>query len=90
MLPLEKLFLVIKCAVRPDVYPQPIAGATVGLVHIVIFPSPWGWSDFEVVLALVRAAYTLLSLWHCFGIAPAKDIWEGSGLQEKVGAACTI
>ena len=38
-----------------------------------------------MVLALVRTAYTLLGLWHCFGWTLAKGIWEEAGLQENVG-----
>ena len=50
---------------------QPTAGVTVGLVSVVIFPSPWSRSQVGVALALVWAARTLPGLEHCFdGILP--------------------
>ena len=77
-------------AVRPIVRPQPTAGATVVLVCAVIFPSLWSRSHFEVVLASVRAACTLLALRHHFGWAPAKSVLEGVGLEEKLGVRCVV
>ena len=40
--------------VRPNIYPQIIAGAVVRLVYIIILPSPRGRSHFGVVMAPVR------------------------------------
>ena len=44
--------------------------------YVVIFFSPSGNSHLGVVLALVRAAYTLPGLWHHFGWAAAKGVLE--------------
>ena len=55
----QKFSLLGGAAVRTDDCPQLTAGATVGLVCVVIFPSSWGRGHFGVVLALVRV------LAHC-------------------------
>jgi len=41
-------------------------------VYIVLFPYPWDRTHFGVVLVLVGAACTLLSLWHCPELALSK------------------
>ena len=70
-------------AVRPDVYPYPTARAAVELVCVVIFPSPWDSSHFQVVLAPVRTAFTLPELWHNFDEAQAKKILEAQVCRRK-------
>lgn len=42
-------------------------------------------------LAPARAAYTLADLWHRFGWAPAKNVFDGGpGLQESMGVRYAI
>lgn len=72
--PLRSFHWWVEPAVRPAVCPQPSAGAAVGLLCVVLFPSPWGRSHFGVVLAPVGAACTLPGSWHHFVWAPAKSI----------------
>lgn len=48
-------------------------------------PLPWGRSHFGVVLGSVRAACTLLSLWHHSGYSLAKIILEGADPQKCKG-----
>lgn len=87
---LQRAFLVLQrgfCrwvqpAVTPDVCPQPPAGAAVGLVCVVLFPSPQGLGPCGVVLAPVGAACVLPCLRHGFGWTPAKVMLEGAGPQD--------
>ena len=57
--PLRSFHWWVGSEFRPDVCLQPTAGATVGLVCVIIFPYPRGKSHFGVVLAPAGAAYTL-------------------------------
>ena len=50
VLSFEKLLLMHGSTARPDVCPQPIAEAAMGLVFVVIFPSPWGKSQFGALI----------------------------------------
>ena len=70
----------VRPAVWPDICPQPTAGATVGLVCVVIFPSPWSQNHFRVRLAPAGAACTLPDLGTIFGWALVKSILEGADL----------
>ena len=70
--------------VRSNVCPQPTASLAVRLLSVVIFFSPWGTSHCGVVLEPIRAACTLLGLWHCFGWVQAKDVLVEAGVQENV------
>lgn len=76
----EKFSLVDGVSITPGICPQPTARSTVGLVCVVVF-FPWGSSHCGVVLAPVRATYTVLGLWCHFGWALAKAILEGAGLR---------
>lgn len=57
--------------------PLATAWAAIGLVCILISPSPWNRSHFGVMLAPVGVACTLPDLWHHFGWALAKGLLEG-------------
>lgn len=62
--------------------PSPLLGH--GWTGVRGYPSlSSGRSHF--VLATIGAAYTLPGLWHCYGLALAKGILEGAGLQENAG-----
>lgn len=54
-----------------------------GLVCVVIFPSPQVRNHPGVVLAPASAACTLSCLWHCLGWSPAEGGLEEMGPQEK-------
>lgn len=55
----EKLALLVGSVVRPNVCPQAITGAEVGLACMVIFPSTQDKIHFGMVLALGGVACTL-------------------------------
>ena len=59
---LRSYCLSVGPAVRQYVCPKPIAGAAVGLICVVIFPSTQGKSHFWSQLAPVRAVFTLPGL----------------------------
>ena len=75
---------------RPDVCSQPNAGASVGLVCVVIFLSLQGRSHFRVMLAPVGAVCILPGSWHHFEWAPAKGILGSAGLQENMGTGHVV
>ena len=62
----------------------------VGLVCVVIFPSVQGRNHAGVVLAPVRAACTLLGMWHRFGCSPDKGMLNGVDLQENAEVVCLV
>lgn len=68
------------CNSDPAVCSQPTAGATLGLVSVVIFPPPQDRHHFGVVLGPVRAACILLVLWPWFEGDLAKTFREGEGM----------
>ena len=81
----EKLLWGAGPTIRSDVYPLPIAGAALGLVCLVIFPSSQGRSHFGVVLDSVGDTCILPDLQHSFGWVLTKGILEPAGPQENVG-----
>ena len=70
--------------------PTPLLGPQSRLVCVVMFPSSQERSHFGVVLAPLRAACILPSLWQHFEWAVAKFILEWAGPQEKAGLWCTV
>lgn len=73
-------------AVIPDVCPQPIGGASVRPMCVVIFSSSWYRSHFGVVLAPVGTTYTLSGLGPVFWIGFGQmHIGRGRSVQ-KPGA----
>ena len=76
---------LVRPIVRPAVCPQPTVGTVVGLVYVVILPSPPSRSNFEVALACAGAACTLSHLWCQFGLIPAGD---GSAGEHRGRACC--
>lgn len=86
----QKFQLVVGPAVRPSVCLQPPAGAAIGQVCVVIFPSPWGRSHFGVVIASVLAACSLSGLRHYIHWALSKDIFKGTGWQGNVVLGCIL
>ena len=70
----------VETSVRTDVYPQPIAGTAVGLVCVVIVPSPWVRSHLGVLLDAVGL------LAQCQAVA---QFWMGSG-QGHIGRTCGV
>ena len=61
----EELSLVGGFVVRPDLCPQLSVGALVIPLYVAILSSSLAISHFGMVLAPVKAAYTLSNLWHC-------------------------
>ena len=63
---------------------QPTAGAAVGLLCTVIFPSPQSRSHFGVVLLPVRATCALPGLQYHFEWAVVKGILEIRGIFRRM------
>lgn len=73
-------------SVRPDVCPQPIAGA------VILFScsSVQGRCYFGVVLTPFGAACILAHLWDYFGWILVVGMLEGEGLLENIEAGCAV
>lgn len=75
--------------VRTDVCSQSTAGASVRLVCVVIFPSPWVRNHFGVVLSPVWTACTLPSLWHRFEQTRPSVYWGPRSTVKHGGGVCS-
>lgn len=86
----ERLLLAgAACCQTRRLSPAP-SGAALGLVCVVVFPSPQGPSPCGVVSAPVEAACTPSCLWHSFGWTAAEGMLEGVGPREVTRAECTV
>lgn len=69
--------------------PYPLLGLQSDCVcaYLLLFPEQGSvWTDADPL----RAAYTLLGLWHCIAWALTKSIFEGASQQENMGAGQVV